>query len=462
MKSAKFAPIAAVLALACGTTVLASSHREAPLVTGTPKVDATDFYMFRSYEPDRQGFVTFLANYQPLQDPYGGPNYFLMDPRAVYAIHVDSDGDALPNHSFYFRFYNKYKNLTVPVDGRDMPVPLSNIGPFGDSGAQNAALNVDQSYVVVARMNQGEPRVATNWSLRNPGPMFLKPFDNIGNKSIPNYGSYADRHVSRIQVDGCPFEGRVFVGQRREGFAVNLGEVFDLVNTNPVGERDAEPNALTDKNVTTIALEFPISCLTNGDPVIGAWTSAYLPDANGNQRPVSRLGMPLVNEVVVGLPDKDAFNASQPYFDRQFADYVTRPTLPILLQALFGVQAPTTYPRSDLVAAFLTGLDGLNKPSPYVRPAEMLRLNTSIAPKAPASQMDLGALAGDVAGFPNGRRPGDDVVDIELRVAMGALLSASEAPDGQLPYTDGVRMDATAFRPGFPYLNTPLPGAPAN
>ncbi|MFP7721196.1 DUF4331 domain-containing protein [Lysobacter sp. A3-1-A15] len=453
---------AAAVAVLAGSAAQASSHREAPLLTGSPKVDATDFYMFRSYESNRQGFVTFLANYQPLQDPYGGPNYFLMDPRAVYAIHVDSDGDALPNHSFYFRFYNKFKNLTVPVDGRDVAVPLSNIGSFGDSGAQDAVLNVDQSYVVVSRMDQGEPRVATNMSLRTPGPMFLKPFDNIGAKSIPNYGSYADRHVSRIAIDGCAFEGRVFVGQRREGFAVNLGEVFDLVNTNPVGERDAETNVLADKNVTSIALEFPISCLTRGDPVIGAWTNAYLPDASGRQRPVSRLGMPLVNELVIGLPDKDKFNASQPYFDSQFVDYVTRPTLPILLQVLFGVEAPSVYPRSDLVAAFLTGLEGLNKPTPYVRPAEMLRLNTSINPKPAGSQQDLGALAGDTAGFPNGRRPGDDVVDIELRVAMGALLNAAQAPDGQLPYTDGVRLDATQFRSSFPYLNTPLQGSPAN
>jgi hypothetical protein len=167
----------------------------------------------------------------------------------------------------------------------------------------------------------------------------------------------------------------------------------------------------------------------------------------------------LINEVIIGLPDKDKFNASQPADDGQFATYVTNPTLPTLIEALFpGVKAPTKFPRTDLVAAFLTGLQGLNQPS-GVKPAEMMRLNTSIPVVAPAQQSTLGALGGDIAGFPNGRRPGDDVVDIELRVAMGALLSSADAPSGQLPYTDGAALKATDFRNKFPYLNTPLPGA---
>ena len=171
------------------------------------------------------------------------------------------------------------------------------------------------------------------------------------------------------------------------------------------------------------------------------------------------MSAPLINEVIIGLPDKDKFNASQPRNDAQFATYVTNPTLPALLEILFpGVKAPNLFPRTDLVAAFLTGIDGLNKPA-KVEPAEMMRLNTSIAPKAAAAQQTLGVLAGDTAGFPNGRRPGDDVVDIELRVAMGVLLPLAAAPSGQLPYTDGVALNATQFRSTFPYLNTPLPGA---
>jgi hypothetical protein len=175
---------------------------------------------------------------------------------------------------------------------------------------------------------------------------------------------------------------------------------------------------------------------------------------------VSRLGSPLVNEVVIGLPDKDRFNHSEPQDDAQFAVYVTNPTLPALIELLFpAAAAPTAFPREDLVAGFLTGVDGLNQP-PNVVPSEMLRLNTA-TPAVPAgSQQPLGVLAGDTAGFPNGRRPGDDVVDIALRVVMGVLLDPEDAPAGQLPFTDGAFVDDSFFDTTFPYLVTPLPGSP--
>jgi len=190
---------------------------------------------------------------------------------------------------------------------------------------------------------------------------------------------------------------------------------------------------------------------------------------------VSRLGNPLVNEVVIGLRDKDTFNATIPGKDARFLSYVTNPTLPALLEALFGglgVRAPTNIPRNDLVAVFLTGIPGLTKPAVLKAPGEMLRLNTSIAPTARESQANLGVLAGDVAGFPNGRRPGDDVVDIELRAAMGVLCTLNQpqtfgcvpadAPTGSLPYTDGATVSSTDFPATFPYLNTPLGGSPTN
>lgn len=440
-----------------GGNAMASSHREAPLIAGTPKLDATDFYMFRSYEPGRSGYVTFIANYQPDQSAYGGPNYFTLDPTALYGINIDNDGDSLADVTYFFKFTNKVRNISVPVNGTSVAIPLSNVGPFGANKTQEGNRNVIESYVVVTVNEQLQATVAKN--LGNGTELFPKPFDNIGNKSIPNYSAYANQHVSRIGVDGCAGSGRVFVGQRNEGFAVNLGEVFDLINTNPVGPANGETNVLANKNVTTIALELPISCLTNGSStIIGAWTSALVPDGNGFKQ-VSRLSAPLVNELIIGLPDKDKFNASLPYYDSQFAKYVTNPTLPILINALYPtVKAPTLYPRTDLVAAFLTGVDTLNKPA-NVRPAEMMRLNTAIAPKSASNQKTLGVLAGDTAGFPNGRRPGDDVVDIELRVAMGALLPLADAPSGQLPYTDGAALKATDFQVAFPYLNTPLPGA---
>ena len=329
-------------------------------------------------------------------------------------------------------------------------------------------------------------------NLSHGGTTFFKPADNIGKKSISDYDAYAAHFVYEIGIPGCRTPGRVFVGQRKDGFVVNLGEVFDLVNTNPAGPRDGEPNTIPDKNVTSIALELPISCLTQGsETVIGAWTTASIrepgaeDDGDWNDshwHQVSRLGMPLVNELVIGLPDKDKFNASHPQNDAQFLKYVTNPSLPVLLNALFGNAAVVPgMPRNDLVTAFLTGVPKLNQPA-NVTPSEMLRLNTATAPTPVASQNDLGVLGGDVAGFPNGRRPYDDVVDITLRVAEGALCGAIGAcgtdtadPNHGTPYTDGARAagpDAAhsqvsgAISAGdtylgvFPYLLTPIPGSP--
>ena len=449
------------LAAACATLLsagvaMASSHREAPNITRFPKVDNTDVYMFRSYEWNRGNYVTILANFQPQQDPGAGPNYYLMDPTALYDIWVDNNGDAKPDLLFRFHFNNNYRNAAVNAGGMSIPIPLSNAGPFDSSSSPN--LNVVESYTVTTYRPGQAGAAATN--LATGKTTFVKPFDNIGTKSIPAYAKYANQYVSRIAVKGCAGEGRVFVGQRKEGFAVNTGRVFDLIHLNPLGPTNGGQNDLERKNVTTIALEMPIACLTHGsDPVIGAWSTASLPNASGTQVQVSRLSAPLVNEVVIGLPDKDKFNASQPMNDAQFAKYVTNPSLPELIQALFpSVSAPNLFPRTDLVAAFLTGIPGLNQPA-SVTPAEMMRLNTSIAPKTASNQKSLGVLAGDTAGFPNGRRPGDDVVDIELRVAMGVLLPKSQAPSGQLPFTDGADVRATEFQNTFPYLNTPIPGA---
>jgi hypothetical protein len=299
---------------------------------------------------------------------------------------------------------------------------------------------------------------------------FTKPVDNIGNKSIPDYEAYAATGLYDVEIPGCD-GGRLFVGQRKDPFVVNLGEVFDLVNiANPIGDPNAETDDLADKNVTSLILEVSKACLTeDGGPTIGAWTTASLPRTGTEAKTFaqqSRLSSPLVNEVVIGLGDKDRFNGSQPKNDAQFADYVTNPTLPALLEILFGsagVKAPTLFPRTDLVAAFLTGVPGLNETATA---AEMLRLNTSIPAVARDMQSNLGVIGGDVAGFPNGRRPGDDVVDIELRVAMGRLITLglfgdpSQAPSGGLDFTDGASVDATFFDDTFPYLRTPIPGAP--
>jgi Domain of unknown function (DUF4331) len=461
---------------------VASSHREAPSIAGQPRVDGTDFYMFRSYEPGRSAYVTFIANYIPLQDPVGGPNYFNLDENAVYQIHVDNDGAAVSDLNFEFTFKNTYKDLAVSAGGDKIPVPLINIGPINPAGAN---LNLIQTYSI-ALTRHGRREEIGNATLG--GATFFKPMDNIGEKSIADYAEYAGHFTYDISIPGCSAPGRVFVGQRKDGFVVNLGEVFDLVNTNPVGPRGGEPNTLSYKNVTSLALEIPIQCLTSGkDPVIGAWTTASVRTKGDwgdheHWQQVSRLGMPLVNELVIGLPDKDKFNASEPVHDPQFLRYVTNPSLPVLLNALFGNAAMIPgMPRNDLVAAFLTGVKGINRPL-KVTPGEMLRLNTSTVPTPVAAQNDLGVLGGDLGGFPNGRRPYDDVVDITLRVAEGALCGAigncgteTKDPNNGLPYTDGARSagpDAAhlqvtgAINPAdtylsvFPYLMTPIPGSP--
>ena len=475
-----------ILVGAAAAPVAASSHREAPGITETPKVDGTDFYMFRSYEAGREGFVTLIANYVPLQDSYGGPNYFSLDPDALYRIHIDNTGDGVEDISFQFQVSQALRDLKVPVGGQDVSVPLINIGQI-----PGTPTNVAESYTVLIVHGPVDNRNDAVFA-RNPngGRRFGKPIDNIGEKSIPDYAAYAANFIWDIDFPGCSGNntGRVFVGQRKESFAVNLGEVFDLVNiANPLGPRDAEPNILEDKNITSFILEVPIGCLTRNanSPVIGGWTTAALrrnrtlknnptfaapTNEAGQFVQVSRLGMPLVNEVVIGLKDKNLFNAASPRGDAALATYVTNPTLPELLEILFGaagVRAPNNFPRTDLVAAFATGVEGLNFLSDGA-PHEMQRLNTSIAPTAAAAQNNLGVLGGDNAGFPNGRRPGDDVVDIELRVAMGVLCHAfpgvfcnpADAPSGNLPFTDGALQDASQFDAVFPYLRAPLPGSP--
>ncbi|MCB1625267.1 MAG: DUF4331 domain-containing protein [Pseudomonadales bacterium] len=513
------AVLTGAVALLCSATLLssptqASSHREAPNVTRMSAVDSTDFYMFNSYEPGRSGYVTILANYVPLQDAYGGPNYFALDATALYEIHIDSDGDAKENLSFQIRvdndLANRNRGLKLPIGASSVAVPLKNIGPV--SAADQSALNFTEQYslgVVRGDRRSGSVQYATD---SNGKARFAKPYDFVGTKtfgSVNGYKSYARSFIHTVNFPGCSLPGKVFVGQRKDGFAVNLGQVFDLVNLVPIDGKafpggimqSPANNVLADKNVTTIALEIHRDCLKgNGNGVIGGWTSASLrqvrilnpratfefPEVSGGAwTQVSRLGMPLVNEVVIGLPDKDRFSSSEPKDDGQFATYVTNPTLPALINVLFkdavnqtlstnfSTIAPTNLPRNDLVTTFLTGFKGVNQLA-TVTPSEMLRLNTLIEATPAAGQSAFGVAGGDLAGFPNGRRPGDDVVDIELRVAMGALCypltiagnstdlglcKPADAPVGNAPITDGAPMSSADFDSAFPYLRTPLPGA---
>lgn len=522
---------AAVLLAVTAGAALAASHREAPFITTSPKVDATDFYMFRSYEGvaangsgGRGDYVTLIANYQPLQGPYGGPNYFSMDPNALYEIHIDNNGDAAEDLTFQFRFQNKLNNVSLPIGSKSVAIPLIQAGAV--SNVNDANLNLNESYTVTLVRGNRRGGAASAVGKASGGTSFEKPVDYIGVKTLGDaaaYAAYAGKHVHDIKVPGCPAgkdAGRVFVGQRQEGFAVNLGPIFDLVNaplsviTNPANISAAAANSIQDSNVTSIALEVHKDCLTSGsEPVIGGWTTASLRQArllNGqpaaghqaSEKPggawvqVSRLGQPLVNEAVIGLKDKDRFNASKPKDDGQFLDYVTNPTLPALLGLVLAgnpsALAPTNLPRTDLATVFLTGITGVNKPA-TVTPSEMLRLNTSIAPVPFAMQNRLAIVGSlkaspagtDFAGFPNGRRPKDDVVDIALAAMLGGLCVAngdgntlglnsvpgvpsltsackpSSVPTGatSLDVHDAVDQAVVPFLPGFPYLNTPLPGS---
>ena len=464
MKKSRHLLIAAWAGLTMASTpVDASSHREAPLITSTPKVDCTDFYMFNSYETGRSNYVTFVANYLPLQDAYGGPNFFSLADNAWYEIHIDNNGDAVEDITFRFQFYQKRKNITLTIgpegNQRTNAIPLIAAGQITKDS--NAALNVEEEYTFAILKGPRTNPSLYQW-LKNPTTgtdRFIKPVDNIGNKTLPDYEGYASQYVYEIDIPGCTEKARIFVGQRKDPFVVNLGETFDLVNisTSPLGPVDANKDNLADKNVTALCIEIPKSCLVSSKgSVIGAWSTAHI-FGDGKQTQVSRLGMPLVNEVVIGLPDKDKFNASEPKNDLQFIDYVTHPTLPALIEILYGsagAKAPAV-PRNDLVAVFALGLPGLNENGAV---GEMQRLNTAIPAKPASEQKNLGALAGDIAGFPNGRRPGDDVVDIALRVVMGALIPGS--PNEKVPFTDGAYLDASFFTEKFPYLRPPLKGSP--
>jgi hypothetical protein len=279
--------------------------------------------MFRSYETGRQDFVTFLANYVPLQDAYGGPNFFRLDDNGLYEIKIDNDGDAREDITFQFQVTNTVKNFALPIGGKQVAVPLINIGPIGPGANDTANLNVIESYTLtMLRDGQGARRSPTpTTAARRSSSRSTGSGQVLRRQRLRLRRCHANNHIFPIDIPGCASGGRVFVGQRRDGFVVNLAETFDLINTNPLGPVNGEENSLADKNITTIALEVPASCLVTSDPVIGAWTTASKgkdgkkddkddkDDKDKNTFPkgdftqVSRLSAPLVNEVVIGLKD---------------------------------------------------------------------------------------------------------------------------------------------------------------
>jgi len=431
------------------TSVQASSHREAPLISGDPLADNTDVYAFVSpRNPDR---VTLIANFIPLELPSGGPNFFKFDDNVLYEIMVDNDGDAVEDITFQFRFRTETRNLQTF---------LYNTGVVTSLDDQD--LNVRQFYSVT-RVD-GRRRTGRGMVLADQLP--VAPV-NVGVRSMPDYAPIAAAAVRQLSNNT-----QVFAGQRDEGFYVNLG-VFDLLGVPPADNNT--PDSTAGFNVHSIAIEVPITALTlsgsrpasasASDAVIGVWSTASRPSVtargggqeqhSGRFVQVSRLGQPLVNEVVIPRLLKDTFNAIEPTSDGAALQYVLDPEVPKLLSLLFGIRSPAA-PRDDIATIFLKGIPGLNQP-PNVTPSEMLRLNVAIPPAA--SPNPLGVLAGDVAGFPNGRRVGDDVTDIAIRAMAGATpLTPSFNAGINAQLGDGVSGNDVPYLPVFPYLGLPQPG----
>ncbi len=467
MTTRKLISLATLVAVILGSLVSlagASSHREAPLISQDPVADTTDVYMFVS--PDDDDTVTMIQSVYPAQDAGSGPNFYRFGDDVVYSFWIDNDGDAKGDIQFQFSFVTSISNPNSF---------LYNFGPIGLGGVNR---NVNQRYSVTRIDYADDGSVVSREVL---GTRLSTPPSNIGPASTPDYEDLMMEAVHELDDDV-----RVFAGQTDDAFFIDLGAIFDLVTirtldlgTGDVGNMGGSNDTLAGFNVQSIALQAPIDDLLGEeeDSVIGMWATSYrrrvtirsesapFLRARDSLVQVSRLGMPLVNEIVIPLKDKDKWNASKPQGDGQFLSYVTDPEIARILNLLyFGpTGAVSALPdvvetgRTDLVTVFLTGVPGLNQPMGVV-PSEQLRLNTSIKPSDCGTPSRLAVLAGDICGFPNGRRLADDVTDIAERVAAGVLLGA---PYNAFPYSelgDGVDVNDVPFLSAFPYLASPHAG----
>ena len=445
------------------TSATASSHREAPLIGDDPAADNTDVYAFVS--PDKPNTVTIIANYIPFEDPAGGPNYYRFDPTVLYALNVDNNGDGKEDVAYEFRFKTQVSNPNTF---------LYNTGPV--TSPTDPDLNVKQTYSVTRVAGKSETVLGSNLPV---------PATNIGPRSNPTY----DAFQGVVNLGG---DRQVFAGPRDDPFFVDLGSIFDLGGLRPFNPFHAiKPPAgaelgqdgVLNYNTHSIAIQVPKTDLlaapaANG--VIGIYASASRPkirilrgdgtfDANGPLVQVSRLGNPLVNEVIIPLGKKDYWNASDPSDDAQFLQHYRTPELAGLINALYGppVADTLTTNRDDLVAVLLTGVDrpgAANLNFTGSTKADLLRLNTAIAPSSAPNPLGVLASPPDLAGFPNGRRLIDDVTDIELRaVACGygdtlnTLLGLCQFPPNQI-VSDGVQMNEAGFLSAFPYVAAPNQG----
>jgi hypothetical protein len=448
-------------------TAQASSHREAPLISQDPVADATDLYSFVS--PERPDTVTFISNWIPYESPAGGPNFFRFGDDVLYEIHVDNVGDAQDHISFQFRFN------TVVVNNKTF---LLNTGVVGKP--DDAQYNLRQ-YMTVTRLDAPSDGSCKNMPLANCpsakstvlGKDIVVAPANVGPASFPLYPATAAHAITSLG-NGTT----VFAGPRADSFFADVGSLFDLLTIRKLpGNAGGGINSFAGYNVHTISLQIPINLLTkdgsrptdpkSGSAVIGTWITSSrqstkvladlaAPSTSGSWVQIERLGMPLVNEIVVPLGMKDTFNNLKPWQDATIpavVQVVTDPEPARLLTALYGIKVPPT-PRSDILQVFAEGVQGLNQP-PNVVPSEQLRLNVAIPPTANPKR--LGVLAGDVAGFPNGRRLTDDIIDIELQVVAGVLVDGYNiSPNNVLG--DGVDGPYEPLSSSFPYQALPYSG----
>ncbi|GGM01735.1 hypothetical protein GCM10010129_51510 [Streptomyces fumigatiscleroticus] len=417
---------------AAGATALepgaasASSHREAPLISGTPQYDNTDVYAFVS--PDKPDTTTIIANWIPFEEPAGGPNFFTFADDAQYDIHIDNNGDA--QGELLFRY-------TFRTHRRSGDTFLYNTGPV--TSLDDPDLNITQTYDIdLLRLK--DQHLVSRTKVADDVPVAPS---NVGKASMPDYDALRGQAVHELAGGST-----TFAGQADDPFFLDL-RVFDLLyggNLSEVGN-----DTLKGYNVNSVALQVPTDMITESadQPVVGIWSTTQRKNAHGHWTQVSRLGNPLVNEVVNPLKDKDRFNADSPWNDGQFLKNVTEPELPELVESIYKIKAPAE-PRDDLVDVFLKGVKGLNQP-PHVRPAEELRLNTSVKPAADPKR--LGVLDGDNAGFPNGRRLTDDVLDAALQVVEGELVGSKN------DLGDAVDENDKEFGTSFPYLAAPTEGS---
>jgi hypothetical protein len=451
-RSALAATVALVVAggsglLAGPGTSAASSHREAPLVANDPQADATDLYAFVS--PDDPSMVTLVANWIPFEAPSGGPNFFPFAENTRYDIRIDSDGDARPDLTYRWTFRNSYQNKNTFLYNTGQVTSLT-----------DPDLNFRQTYDLDAVYPDG-----TSARLVHAAPVAPS---RVGDASMPDYAALRAQAVTPVGGGG-----RTFAGQSDDPFFLDL-RIFDLLYGADLTE--AGHDTLSGYNVNTVVLQVPKTALAYGhdatrNPVVGIWTTTERRSTRvlktdgsvvegGTWVQVSRLGNPLVNEAVVPVGAKDRFNGSQPANDAQFGAKVLDPEVPRLIQAIYGIPAPAA-PRNDLVAVFLTGVPSLNAFSLNADAghadvaSEQLRLNMSVAPSAVPNRM--GVLAGDAAGFPNGRRLGDDVIDIAIQALEGVLLPGHPAAVDGLG--DGVNGNDVTLSATFPYVALPHSGS---